>query len=210
MIGRVRRVLYYRRCLDLFTASSSQEASLPHGYEQFSFRPLSVNDFSADALFREKNRFSKFVKRLASGHQCFGFVEPGGQIVAYFWLSIAHDASTTVPLAGALSFQIDPGHAYVWDCRTRESFQGRGLYREGLRRAQALAFTLGARSASIVCNADNLASRTGILAAGFTHHTTVEVFRVFGLWIVKDKVRSAYLPSWRPVLPLSDFLCLPA
>jgi hypothetical protein len=107
-------------------------------------------DISADQVARrlgDRNR--GFVLRL------------GGELAAYGW-----SAAGPAHIGGLdLAFSVPPGERYLWDFFTFPPYRGRGLYplllQEILRReSEAEWFWIGH-------DADNLASRRGILKAGF-------------------------------------------
>jgi GNAT superfamily N-acetyltransferase len=100
-------------------------------------------------------------RRVAEGHLPF-LLLVDGELAAYGW------AATGAAHIGGLdlAFTVPPGERYLWDFLTLPHYRGRGLYplllQEILRRQMAEAewFWIGHEPT-------NLASRRGILKAGF-------------------------------------------
>jgi hypothetical protein len=108
-------------------------------------------DISADQVAR----------RLADRNRVF-LLRLGGELAAYGW-----SAAGRAHIGGLdLAFVVPPGERYLWDFVTFPPYRGRGLYplllQEILRRESSEAewFWIGH-------DAENLASRRGILKAGF-------------------------------------------
>lgn len=151
-----RAILFRRDCA----------ATGPGEIAGFRFGPLDAAAFAAADLFAERNRRARFTARLAAGHRCFGFTDETGVPVAYLWLTRAN-AGGAVPVGPGVDLLPDAGDAYVWDCRTAEAAQRRGLYANALLRLAGLAAAEGADAIWIDCAPDNAASIAGIVRAGF-------------------------------------------
>lgn len=134
------------------------------GYE---FRQFKAPSFVDAPLFAAKDRAARFRARLAEGHRCFGFVDATGAPVAYLWFT-RPGAGDAVHIGGGVRLEPGENDAYVWDCRTAEATQGRGLYRAALQQLTALAGSEGASHVWIDCAPDNAGSIAGIRRAGFS------------------------------------------
>jgi hypothetical protein len=85
------------------------------------------------------------------------------------WISVD---STPVSEIGAW-FTPPPGSAYIWDCATRPTHQGRGLYGLLLGRVVGWLFHTGIERAWIAADVGNTRSTGGIIRAGFRLHGIV-------------------------------------
>lgn len=169
------------------------------------FRALTGEDLQAQPLIAGRGRSSRFAQRADEGHAPFGFLDAGGDLVAYFWLAAPDRGRLTAPWAFPdLRFLVPPGHAYVWDCHTAEAWRGRGLYRAGLRHLRRRAASRGAATVVIAHEQGNAAAARGIAAAGFTPAFGYAVARL-GPWCV---VRAGSEP-WR-LHAIADVARLPA
>ena len=131
------------------------------------FRHLTEDDFRQGAIFEAKDRTRRYVARLAEGHRCYGYVLEPDQTVAYLWLSGARYGAAVSPFVWRINCAIPDDSVYIWDCRTVESWNGRGLYQDGLKRLLETCQRDGAKRAYIACDTSNAASVKGIRAAGF-------------------------------------------
>jgi len=86
------------------------------------------------------------------------------KIVTYGWAAYSPE-----PLGNSgISFRLEPGDVYIYDCATRPDYQGRGYYKALLRGMAADLAQRGCRRAWIATEAGNIASERGISGAGFT------------------------------------------
>lgn len=140
------------------------------------FRACHTADFSTSPVCLEKNRKEIFTQRLALGHTCYGYFDPSGILVAYFWVSKL--PISAVPFGYKGQITLGQNTIYIWDCRTTKAFQGQGLYTDGLRRMrqQFLHNTIW-----IHAEAANTASIKGILKSGFLYKKTIYVFKILGM-----------------------------
>ena len=136
--------------------------SPPSGYR---FAAVASERLDGDPVFLIKGRAERFRERFPSPHACYGFTTESGEVVAFFWLTLARAQAVEVPFRYGLNIKIEPRQAYVWDCATAAEHQNRGLYRTGLALTAAEAAAGGASSVFIITDLDNHASIRGIEAA---------------------------------------------
>jgi ribosomal protein S18 acetylase RimI-like enzyme len=124
-------------------------------------------DAGADALDDRQSpvlagRGERFRARLGVGHKLH-VVRDEGRIAAYLWTSAP---GMEVPLGLGVSFIVPPNFVYIWDCRTDPAFQGRGVYRRGLR-ALRRRYARDLRACLIAVERDNVPAILAMRAAGF-------------------------------------------
>jgi hypothetical protein len=90
--------------------------------------------------------------------------------------------------------------AWIYDCRTAEQARGKGIYTAILTRILADLKFAGFRGARIYTTRSNVASRHGIVRAGFTLETLYRSLRI-GPWAVllsRGQVQSLSGPGGNP------------
>lgn len=171
----------------LFSVSSFKQycyageavSSPSDSYGVFEFRELSANDFLNHAIFSVKNRAQRYLSHLKNGHRCFGFQNKTGEVVSYFWLSIAsEDRTLAIPFFKGADWLLSPTEAYIWDCRTDPAYYRRGLYRAGLKRLIAMCQQQHVSRIMMSAELKNYASNAGIMSAGFVLCGAVRLLRV--------------------------------
>lgn len=149
---------------------------IPDGYR---FCIFTAGEIAAGALVRDRGRAERFAARANAGFECVGFRDRTDEICSYIWIGRGWSGPSDLPVWRSIRVAPGPIDAYLWDCRTSDAHAGRGLYRAGLSRATGLVATQGARSVWIECPSDNVASRRGIEAAGFTPALRLELYSAF-------------------------------
>ena len=167
-----------RRTVDVFTARPGEVAAPAGSPDGYRFRKLEAADFETSRLGQEKGRAQGFAKRIAQGHQPWGYLAPDGTVACYLWLSAPEFSEAPPDFELGLRARIPAGCAYVWDCRSDPRHERRGLYRHGLAALARCTADIGARSVLIVTRRENTRSRDSILAVGFRAAGTM---RLFGL-----------------------------
>jgi len=143
-----REYVFYKAC----TKTPSSKSELIE---------ISEQDFKQDSLFQENERHTKFKERLKHRHACYGYQDKSGNITAYFWVT---HSNTSVPLTFGATMNIPKETIFIWDCRTTESQQRKGLYTKGLKE---LINKHPNNKVIINCETKNLPSIKGIEKAGF-------------------------------------------
>lgn len=164
-----------RRSAILFTRAAGEATPVPDQAD-LNFTELNPSGLDKSPLFSERGRHERFSRRFTEGHRCFGFVASDGTPLSYLWLT-RRDQGARIPIGLGVNLLPGTDDAYIWDCRTDQAAQGRGLYRDGLRHLAALAKNEAAANVWIDCAPDNIASRAGIAAAGFHQSTAWAILR---------------------------------
>jgi hypothetical protein len=105
-------------------------------------------------VFKEKSRVTKFAHR-AERHECWGYWVDG-EVASYFWVT---RGPSLVPLWRGVRLEVPRDVLYIWDCRTSESHQRRGLYTQSLRDARRMS---SSSDVWIACDDANLISASVI------------------------------------------------
>lgn len=125
---------------------------------------MPVTETSLDLWFHDDNdRKKEFRKFLSKG--CLGVVRAEeGRWISYAWMS--PPASRVGP--EQIPFRLRSQYYWIYYCRTREEYQGRGLYKESLKALVRDALGHGScRRIMIDTEPSNIASRRAILSVGF-------------------------------------------
>jgi ribosomal protein S18 acetylase RimI-like enzyme len=102
------------------------------------------------------------LQRFARGCRCYaGRIE--GKIVTYGWVTFDEEGIGEL----GLSFRLQPGKAYIWDCATLPAFRGQRLYPALLTFMLGELYNAGIQRVWIGADADNLPSQKGFILAGF-------------------------------------------
>jgi|GEM_PF-3795591 RimJ/RimL family protein N-acetyltransferase len=181
MFDRLKKLFYLDRGYFFMTEDFyGPDPEFPENSHQ-SFEELDSAHFIMQPIFQVKGRRERYQKWQEEGHRCFGFVNETGEVASYLWLACPESSATFVPFSQKLQMIIKPGEAYLFDCRTAPAFQKQGFYKNGLCEAIKICARRGARVVYIQCKRDNLASRKGILSAGF-HDAFSYCFIHVGSW----------------------------
>lgn len=180
---------YFSRCFgrgEVIVFASTAAAAARPDPQGYSFVEFSVADLAAPGLFQEKDRPRFFPMRLAEGYRCFGWrSDVDGSVAGYMWF--APPTSPPAPWMIGLKLQLDPRHAYVWDCRTSPVHEGMGLYSAGLLQLAMAAKSEKVDTVLIDSNPANARSLAAIERAGFRHEGVASARRL----------GAAYLVRWR-------------
>jgi hypothetical protein len=143
-----------------------------------------------DSIFNRKNRAERFAKRFEAGHLCYGFFDQDNRVASYIWITIPDSSDMFVPLALQMQMSIKTGTAYIWDCFTKEEYRRQGLYKYGLIHATNICLKVGAKRVLIYSRKNNLASKNGILSAGFKKIFDFSLLRLGPFYFIrKNKTR---------------------
>lgn len=115
-------------------------------------------------------------ERLAAGRRCFA-ASVAGAIAAYGWVSQGTEQIGELER----TMHMRPGEAYIWDCATRPSWRGRGLYTALLRHIVATLHGEGLRRLWIGASLGNIPSIRGFRSAGFAPVLRLVYLRLLGL-----------------------------
>jgi prolyl-tRNA synthetase len=133
-----------------------------------------IRELSPAKLNQFKNRFSK-------GDRCFIAKTVNDEICHYSWLrerGVMHIFEVNK------KFVIQSNMCWIFDCRTKDSFKGRGIYPKLLSRlSNVLLENSHINEVYIDVSAKNVASIKGIEKAGFK--PTREVFLIWKFPIVR-------------------------
>jgi hypothetical protein len=114
------------------------------------------------------------LQRLHSGERCYT-VCIDGRLAHYSW--VQRSGSHPITKAG-VSVPVGSGEFWIYNCKTAEWAQGRGIYRAVLERIVNEHFEAGYCTAWIYTSRENIASQKGILRAGFGLVATLGALRV--------------------------------
>lgn len=173
-----RRIIYV---VDVKPSTATETKDLP----RFTFGEIESGLFQTESIFSEKNRRQSFPDRVRQGHLCYGFYAEDGSVASYLWISAACTDALSTPLVPGLRLLVKPGRALLWDAFTSPAYEARGLHRQGLVNAMSICSSLGIREAYATSTPDNVASKYGILAAGFRETFTINVIRIGTSYVVK-------------------------
>jgi len=176
----VRQFIQHDRYNVFHIAFAKNEKFKPINFQSLTFRELKNEDFFRCKIFYAQNRQTRYPHRLLMGHVCYGYLR-GDEVVAYFWIATPKLGIASAPFEYTYEFQINDSEAYVWDCRTREDFQGQHLYPIGLLKIFNILIKSGIKNAWILSNANNFQSIRGITRAGFTLQGRIRIIVLFGL-----------------------------
>lgn len=109
-------------------------------------------------------------RRLRDGRRPY-ILETDDLIASYGW--IAFDPEPIGDLG--ISFQLEPGEAYIYDCATRPAYRGRGYYPALLRVMLRDLHRAGLRRVWIATAPGNIPSQHGIVHAGFSKVADVNI-----------------------------------
>jgi len=102
------------------------------------------------------------LQRFARGCQCYvGRID--GKFVTYGWVTFDEESIGEL----GLSFRLQPGEAYIWDCATPPAFRGQRLYPALLAYMLGELYRAGMHRIWIGADEDNLPSQRGFMLAGF-------------------------------------------
>src|SRR5206468_11462932 len=82
---------------------------------------------------------------------------------AYCWVTFDQEDISEL----GLSFSLKAGEAYIWDCATLPAYRGQHLYPALLHYILTTLQSGGLQRIWIGADADNLASQSGMILAGF-------------------------------------------
>ncbi len=128
---------------------------------------------------------SDYTARLAAGHRLIHIGDTRDPFAAWGWITLADATERETPWEGAARLAIPPGAAYFWDFFTKPSARGQRLYPRLLRDAMVFAAGHGISRVFIYCDAANIASAKGIVAAGFAAPAAVNLFRAGPLLVAR-------------------------
>ncbi len=116
---------------------------------------------------------AEWEQRLDRGDRCFGaWIDD--ELVHFSWLQ----TSGTHQIIGAGMFvPVADGEFWIYDCRTSSAHRGKRIYPRTLAHVARVCFLDGARTGWIYTRSDNLASRHGVVRAGFTLERTLRALR---------------------------------
>ncbi len=158
----------------------AKELAWVRSYHFFDAPAHEGSDYETSASFREIDardaaRHNAAVStiplplgRFSADHRCFGLVTAEGALLCWGWLSGSVASGIKVPWEAGLFLALPQGLAYIWDCHTTPEQRQKGHYRSLLKALRHAAKAQGAGRVLIYCNENNIASRRGILGAGFT------------------------------------------
>ena len=193
MLSRILQI----KSFDFFLCPAEktpQGKATPSG---FIFEKLSTADLTTCSLAQEKNRLLRFQERLEKGYVCYGYCDKtSGAVIGYFWVTAADQTPVTAPFTMGADFLIQPGQAYIWDCRIEPAYQNQGLYAAGLR---TLIDQFGPHEKWINCEHKNKPSRRGIQNAGFTYQNNCVLLNIRGFKMKCTKTGCARLPGQLPL-----------
>ncbi len=128
------------------------------------------------------------LQRFARGCQCYaGRID--GRLVIYGWVTFDEESIGEL----GLSFRLQPGEAYIWDCATLPAFRGQRLYPALLAYMLGALYRAGMHRIWIGADEDNLPSQRGFILAGFT--PVVDILMTGDATMRKPRVRG------RPGIP---------
>lgn len=171
--------------------------------ETLNFRQITAEDFSRDAVFKEKGRENRYLKHIVNGHECYGYVAPNGEVASYIWVS----TDNKTPWGKRFQLTSDSSSAYIWDCRTCEKFYRKGLYYRGLLKVcDWLKNDKNIQNVFITCDSKNSPSKAGILKAGFELLESFSIVNLPFFSLVFFKVTKRFSMRFRnSEFKLSDF-----
>ena len=103
------------------------------------------------------------LQRFDNGRHCYvGRIE--GTLATYGWVTFDEESIGELEL----SFRLQPGEAYIWDCATPPAFRGQRLYPALLAYMLGELYRAGMHRIWIGADEDNLPSQRGFILAGFT------------------------------------------
>lgn len=147
----------------------------------FLFRELTIEDIEQSDIFFVKSRVSRYKNNLSNGHRCFGFVNAQGKVISYLWLSVFDKIP---PLTKSVSLVINPGLAYIWDCRTSENYMRQGLYKSGLINLMRIIKKMNIDEVRICNLDDNLIATKTMLSLNFKFLYSVSVITFINLKLI--------------------------
>ena len=122
------------------------------------------------------------LQRFARGCQCYAGRIDGG-LVTYGWVTFDEESIGEL----GLSFRLQPGEAYIWDCATLPAFRGQRLYPALLAYMLGALYRAGMHRIWIGADEDNLPSQRGFILAGFT--PVVDILMTGDATMRKPRVR---------------------
>ncbi len=150
-------------------------------YLHFTFGELKTDDFSNNQPIFTDERKNRYLHHIEEGHRCFGFKDSEENVAAYFWLSLGGGKISLAPVFKKTGWVLSDREAYIWDCRTIDQHQRKGLYREGLRRLVQFCRKNNYQTVMMSTEVNNKSSHAGIIASGFHYHGKVSF--IFLRWI---------------------------
>lgn len=173
--------MIFNKCYFFYEMNQNKFDDVDGHYHEFTFSELVESDFKKNNIFKKNDRMRRYSDFIKSGHQCFGFFDQSQQVVSYLWLS---KEGSIVPLTSSVRLKIGNGLAYIWDCRTSDDYQGRGLYKEGLKRLVKYSVSLGVNRV-MICNlvSNKIANKT-MSTLGSQYIDTISVFRFLSVSLV--------------------------
>ena len=122
------------------------------------------------------------LQRFARGCQCYvGRID--GKFVTYGWVTFDEESIGEL----GLSFRLQPGEAYIWDCATLPAFRGQRLYPALLAYMLGELYRAGIHRIWIGADEDNLPSQRGFILVGFT--PVVDILMTGDATMRKPRVR---------------------
>lgn len=134
----------------------------------------------SNPLAIDRNRMARLLKRSGSGDRGYmGLVD--GRVAHVAWVGERTSIVATSETGPDCALPLPQPVSVIYDCWTVKEYRGRGVYPAVLRRLAAEE--MGAnREVWIYCLAENRASRSGILKAGFAEAARMTRVRWLGRW----------------------------
>ena len=127
--------------------------------------------------------------RLRAGCKIVHASTPDAGLLAWGWIMLP-GLAMSVGFEADLNLEVGNGLAYVFDFVTASAVRGQGLYRQLLDYAAHYCLGHGAVCVGIYCRAENVASRRGIVAAGFQGEQKISLLRLGPLVRLRASGRS--------------------
>jgi len=115
--------------------------------------------------------------RLVAGSRIVHAHAADGSLLAWGWIALP-DRPQRLLWESGLHIEVPAGVGYLFDFETVSAARNHGLYRQLLDHAARMCYRNGAKTVGIYCRADNIASKRGILAAGFTGPLPAQLLRL--------------------------------
>lgn len=147
--------------------------------QELIFRDLKEDDFEFSKIFKHKNRKERYLKNLENGFRCKGYVTTDNEVAFYLWYTTGNMA----PWFKGMELYLPENDVYIWDCRTAEQWQRKGLYCMALQNISSEVLKRSKR-VLIDCSNSNIASQKGILNAGFYPFKNFKVFKIRNVFFV--------------------------
>lgn len=144
--------------------------------------------------------------RAGAGHLLLQARDKNGTAMAWGWMTLALTGDIAVPFELGLWIAMPAGSAYLWDFFTRPDARGRKLYPALLVTGARYCWDHGIDTVICWCRAKNIASRRGLISAGFDDESPVSISRIGALYRVNGAFGHETIWKGRP-LAMSHLLC---